>query len=153
MVLGPFMPPKMQAKVRERVSNLDTVDVLTFDSHLEILMEHAAGVVAMGGYNTFCEILSLDKPALIMPRVAPRQEQLVRAKRASELGVARMFDPLDETTVGSFIDALRTLPAQSKPSSTMPTGFLDGIEKVGELAGRHFHPTSDNHLSIVENCG
>ena len=153
MVLGPFMPPKIQAKVRERASNLDTVDVLTFDSHLEILMEHAAGVVAMGGYNTFCEILSLDKPALIMPRVAPRQEQLVRAKRASELGVARMFDPFDETTVGSFVDALRALPTQSKPSTTMPTGFLDGIEKVGELAGRHFHPTSDNHLSIVENCG
>ena len=26
-------------------------------------MARAAGVVAMGGYNTFCEILSFDKPA------------------------------------------------------------------------------------------
>ena len=103
-------------------------------------MENAAGIVAMGGYNTFCEILSLDKPALIMPRVTPRQEQLVRAKRARELGVARMFDPSDETTIESFVDALYSLPAQSKPSTRMPTGFLDGIEKVGELAGRHFHP-------------
>ena len=24
----------------------------------------------MGGYNTYCEILSFDKPALIVPRVA-----------------------------------------------------------------------------------
>ncbi len=34
-------------------------------------MRRAAGVVAMGGYNTFCEILSFDRPALILPRVRP----------------------------------------------------------------------------------
>ena len=30
---------------------------------LERLLAAASGVVAMGGYNTFCEILSMDKPA------------------------------------------------------------------------------------------
>lgn len=150
LVLGPFMRPEMQAEVRERASRLDAVEVLTFDSHLEILMEKAAGVVAMGGYNTFCEILSLDKPALIIPRVAPRQEQLVRARRASELGVARMFDPSDGATIDSFVDAMRALPAQPRPSTAMPDGFLDGVETVGDLAGRHFHPAADSQLSLVE---
>ncbi len=42
----------------------------------------------MGGYNTFCEILSFDKPALIVPRIVPRQEQFIRATRAEELGLA-----------------------------------------------------------------
>ena len=42
-------------------------------------MARAAGVVAMGGYNTFCEILSFDKPALVVPRVRPRLEQAIRA--------------------------------------------------------------------------
>ncbi len=32
----------------------------------------------MGGYNTYCEILSFDKPALIVPRLQPREEQLIR---------------------------------------------------------------------------
>ena len=42
----------------------------------------------MGGYNTFCEILSFDKRALIVPRTAPRMEQIIRASpRAEELGL------------------------------------------------------------------
>ena len=54
-------------------------------------MARAAGVVAMGGYNTFCEILSFDKPALIVPRTAPRLEQFIRAARAAELGLVAML--------------------------------------------------------------
>jgi predicted glycosyltransferase len=153
LVLGPFMRPEMQAEVHERVASLDAVEVLTFDSHLELLMEKAAGVVAMGGYNTFCEILSLDKPALIMPRVAPRKEQLVRAERASELGVARMFVPSDTAGIEDFVKALRELPHQPKPSSAMLPGFMDGVENVGKLAGRHFHPNVDRQLSLVETGG
>ena len=51
-----------------------------------VLMEKSMAVVAMGGYNTFCEILTLDKPALIVPRSKPRQEQLIRARNAVRLG-------------------------------------------------------------------
>ena len=50
------------------------------------LLAGAAGVVGMGGYNTFCEILSFDKRAVIVPRTAPRMEQYIRAARAQELG-------------------------------------------------------------------
>ena len=153
LVLGPFMKPEMQSEVRERAAALDAVQVLTFDSHLEILMEKAAGVVAMGGYNTFCEILSLDKPALIMPRVAPRKEQLIRAQRAAELGIARMFDPSGPQSVDAFVAALQQLSTQPPPSRSMLPGFMDGIENVGELAGRHFHPKAARRLSLVETGG
>jgi len=56
-------------------------------------IQHVAqqtGVIAMGGYNTFCEILSFDKRALIVPRTKPRLEQYIRAARAQELGLVRM---------------------------------------------------------------
>lgn len=153
LVLGPFMRPEMQAEVRERAAELQSVEVLTFDTHLELMMEKAAGVVAMGGYNTFCEILSLDKPALILPRVAPRQEQLVRAKRAAELGVARMFDLSETERIEDFVAALQELPQQPKPSEMMLPGFMDGVENVGILAGRHFNTTSERGLSLVETRG
>ena len=45
----------------------------------------------MGGYNTFCEILSLDKRALIVPRTPPRLEQHIRAVEAERLGLVRML--------------------------------------------------------------
>ena len=41
----------------------------------------------MGGYNTVTEILSLGKPALIVPRNKPRLEQTIRAERLQALGV------------------------------------------------------------------
>ena len=67
--------------------------MIEFDNRMEELIAGAKAVVAMGGYNTYCEILSFDKPALIVPRVAPRQEQLIRARRAAELGLIEMFLP------------------------------------------------------------
>ena len=45
----------------------------------------------MGGYNTFCEILSFGKPALLVPRTTPRLEQYLRAERAQALGLVRML--------------------------------------------------------------
>jgi hypothetical protein len=57
---------------------LPRIAVVTFDAHVELLMEKAVGVVAMAGYNTFCEILSLDKRAILVPRTKPREEQLLR---------------------------------------------------------------------------
>ena len=83
LVLGPFMQPERQAEFMNRAARLKRVDAITFHNHLETLVAGAAGVVAMGGYNTFCEVLSLDRRALIVPRTAPRQEQLIRISRAA----------------------------------------------------------------------
>ena len=92
IVFGPFMLPERQAAYDARAARLPKVRAITFDTRLEVLMARARGVVAMGGYNTFCEILSFDKPALILPRTAPRLEQYIRAQRAAELGIG--CDPL-----------------------------------------------------------
>jgi predicted glycosyltransferase len=64
-----------------RAAKLDNVEAITFDAQMEHLEARAIGVVAMGGYNTFCEILSFDKRALIVPRTRPRMEQDLRAAR------------------------------------------------------------------------
>ena len=53
------------------------------------MMAKAAAIVSMGGYNTFCEILSFDKRALIVPAV--EVEQYIRASRAQELGMIDML--------------------------------------------------------------
>ena len=55
-------------------------------------IREAAAVVAMGGYNTVCEILATSPPALIVPREKPRLEQAIRARalsRASAVDTAR----------------------------------------------------------------
>jgi predicted glycosyltransferase len=98
-------------------------------------MAAATGIVAMGGYNTFCEILSFDKPALIVPRTEPRLEQYIRASRAQALGLTRMLDGCD-TGAERMAAALRALPHQPKPSEVRIPGLLDGLEVIGDFVHR-----------------
>ena len=133
IVLGPFMQSGQQADFMARAESLANVDTITFDAHIESLMERAVGVVAMGGYNTFCEILSFDKRALIVPRTKPRREQLIRASRAQELGLMRMLGDEGACETEDMITALHDLPQQPKPSDSIVPGILDGLENVDRL--------------------
>ena len=72
---------------------------MSFDTKIEHLMEKADGIVAMGGYNTFCEILSFDKRALIVPRTRPRLEQYIRAVEAERLGLVSMLSDYTEAAL------------------------------------------------------
>jgi predicted glycosyltransferase len=136
LVLGPFMQSERQAEFLQRAQALARVEAITFDSHMEQLMVRAAGVVAMGGYNTFCEILSFDKPAVIVPRVAPRLEQAIRAERAQALGLTRMLPDDGVRRTADMVAVLRALDVQAPPSSAVIPGLLDGLENVERLVAR-----------------
>jgi predicted glycosyltransferase len=141
IVMGPFMQPEAQADFLARVERLDRVEAITFDSRIEGLINRAAGVVAMGGYNTFCEILTFDKPALIVPRTRPRREQYIRVARAQELGLVKMLvidGPRDPRVMAT---ALRHLPQQAPPSETIVPGLLDGLANVDRLVARRLDGT------------
>ena len=90
----------------------------------------------MGGYNTFCEILTMDKPAVIAPRTRPRMEQYIRASRAQELGLVRMLAADGRPDPGVMADALRQLPSQRRPSEVMVPGLLDGLDSIHRLLGK-----------------
>lgn len=129
-VLGPFMPLADQQAFQQRVDKLDNASLLTFDNHLESLMNNAEAVVAMGGYNTFCEILSFNKRALLIPRTSPREEQLLRGLHAQELGLISLIDPRQGANVEAMCEALKQLPQQPLPQQVMDDDFLRGLESV-----------------------
>jgi predicted glycosyltransferase len=133
IITGPFMAPEQQLAFRRRAERLGRIEVLTFDAHLERLMEGAVGLVAMAGYNTFCEILSLDKRAILVPRVVPRREQVMRAARAAELGLARMLDPEAPHDAVTMATALRELALQPVPSAAGATALLEGLDVITDL--------------------
>jgi predicted glycosyltransferase len=93
-------------------------------------MRKAAGVVAMGGYNTFCEILSFDRPAVLVPRTEPRREQEIRAFAAARLGLARVLTEGEGRAPERMAAALRALPDQPAPSRVVVPGLLDGLDAV-----------------------
>lgn len=134
LVLGPFMNSERQTEFMTRAEQLENVEVITFDAHIEALMNNAVGVVAMGGYNTFCEILSFNKRALIIPRTRPRMEQFIRASRAQELGLVVMMEDDVAHDPQRMATALRQLPQQNRPTDVVVPGLMDGLESVNRLA-------------------
>jgi predicted glycosyltransferase len=137
LVFGPFMQPEAQAEFMARVARLeDKVTATTFETRIESLMVRAAAIIAMGGYNTFCEILSFDKPAIIVPRTEPRREQVIRAARAEELGLVRMLCEEGGRDGERMAAAIRALPHQPRPSHVYVPRLLDGLESVNQLARR-----------------
>jgi predicted glycosyltransferase len=138
-VLGPFMPSDRQAQLHARIQALPEAAAITFDAYLETLIDRAAAIVSMGGYNTFCEVLSFDKPTLIVPRERPRREQRIRAERAAALGLATMLrldGAAGDDSVSAMVTALRQLSQQPPPSMSVVPGLLDGIGNVQRLARR-----------------
>jgi len=146
LVLGPFMQSDKQAEFLNRASSLERVEAITFDQHMESLEDNAVGIVAMGGYNTFCEILSLDKKAIIVPRKVPRLEQFIRASRAETLGLIRMLEDDGNYDPAVMADALRQMPRQGKPSDVVVPGLLEGLVNVGRL----IEPFLDRHAEKPE---
>jgi predicted glycosyltransferase len=134
LVGGPLLPAADRQRLRallpddERVRFLDVVD------DLRPYVAAAGVVVARGGYNTVCEILSFDRPALLAPR-APIggsgriTEQLIRARALSERGLVRMIHP-DELTPERLLGEINGLIAA--PPSPSATVSLDGLPAVAE---------------------
>ena len=130
IVYGPFMKAKARSSFDDRVLALgDRVTSMSFHPRFERLLAGASGVVAMGGYNTFCEILSMDKPAIIVPRTEPRREQVIRAQSAERLGLLRMLLPeRDGESAGVMSEAIKALAYQRRPSQVKIDGLMDGLD-------------------------
>lgn len=141
IVFGPFMPATARETFKERAAKFPNIRTLTFTNNLGALMQRAAGVVAMGGYNTFCEILSFDKRAIIVPRTQPRLEQFIRARAARNIGLVEMLDPGRGRDPQAMATALRQLPQQGLPSDVVVPGLLDGLGSVWRLVSKQLsHP-------------
>ncbi|MEM7545688.1 MAG: glycosyltransferase [Pseudomonadota bacterium] len=136
LVYGPFLNAERRAEFDRRAQAMaDRVTAFSFDPRMERLLADATGVIAMGGYNTFCEILSLDKPAVIAPRTSPRLEQYIRIAAAERLGLVRMLHrPRDGETPAVMANAIRGLIDQPKPSSNRIIGLMDGLDAIVDRA-------------------
>ena len=132
LVYGPFLDATARQEYDERVNALEgRVTAISFHPRLERLLANADGVVAMGGYNTFCEILSMDKPAIIVPRTRPRREQEIRAEAAERLGLIRMLLPeRDGDSARIMAEAIKALAYQRCPSASKIPGLMDGLKTI-----------------------
>ena len=130
LVTGPCMPLDVRRRVARAAAGRPGRRIVRFLSEPTRLVRRADHVVAMGGYNTICEVLSFGKQALIVPRVKPRSEQLIRAERLQALGLVDVLHPADLTS-----DALSEWLARGH-QRPVPAGRrvdLNGLTRVPRL--------------------
>lgn len=149
IVLGPYMPAAQRQKLVRKASKIPHVEVIEFDNRMEELIAGSTAVVAMGGYNTYCEILSFDKPALVVPRVNPREEQLIRARRASELGLVQMLSPEESRQPKVLAEVLKALPDRAPPSQTSQALRLEGLPHISQIVGDLLETRDNMRLAVV----
>lgn len=139
-ITGPLMSPRKRQVFQDAGQR---VDGLTVHEHLDCMPELfrvAAFVVAMGGYNTVTELACAGAPALIVPRVFPRREQLVRARKLSARGVVRYVEPRDASPRRLIQEVLRGLDRTS-PATGWGLQF-NGLDGVSAELARLFAPAT-----------
>jgi len=143
IVTGPYLPSRMVRKLRDRAASDPRFHVLDFIAEPAVLISMAERVVAMGGYNTVWEIVSFGRPALVIPRVKPRIEQLARARRLEELGLLEVLLP-DALSSERLSEWIRNPSPRHQPASNVLQ--LDGLTNVAafatEMIGRRSSPSA-----------
>ena len=135
LVTGPFLPPEERRRIAALAAGNPRMSVLGLLSEPMQLMRRASRVIAMGGYNSVMEILSLGKPALLVPRDRPRLEQKIRAERLRHLGLLDVMgsEDLDPRSLSRWMHADAPAPG----ASIHPRARIDlqGLDRVRSLAG------------------
>ncbi len=93
VLLGPEMDPEIARQLKSVSPDGCPITFIEFHEDAAAYLAAADLVVSMAGYNTISEILCLRKKALVIPRIWPRTEQLIRSRRLQELGLLKMIHP------------------------------------------------------------
>jgi predicted glycosyltransferase len=107
-------------------------------------MAAADVVVAMGGYNTVGEMLSTRRRAIVVPRIKPSEEQLIRAERMAALGLFKMIHPQD-LTPNQLIRSVQD-EAQN-PAPFVPQLDMNGLARIAAYT-RSLMPTVKNLVPL-----
>ncbi len=136
MITGPFMPKTERESLKKRARQYG-IKTQPFHPQMEQLIGAADLVISMGGYNTVCEILSQQTPALIIPRETPRKEQLIRAQKLAERKLMD-FIPWNEVSAQLLRDKIFATLHNSEQYRKNMAGFeLSGLDTMRERV-HHF---------------
>ncbi|HEY5565441.1 MAG TPA: hypothetical protein VIL33_07615, partial [Rhodothermia bacterium] len=126
ILAGPYMAEHSYRKLVKHARTRSDLRVERFRSSPSELFDRAGRIVSMGGYNTVIELLGLGRRPLIVPRVAPRLEQAIRAIRLQEVGFVDILLP-EDLSRKSISRWLRNKPALVDMARSID---LAGVESV-----------------------
>lgn len=130
LVTGPHLPAVDREAVARLAARRPQLRVLDFVAGADELLDNAAAVVMMGGYNSLVEAVAHRLPALVVPRIRPRREQLVRAEAFERLGLVDVLHPaaLTADRIGGWVaEAVTRRPAPTAAVDLRGLARLPGL--------------------------
>ncbi len=128
LVTGPLMDNDQQERLRDLLPALRNVSIHEFVQPLAAWMNSVDLVLSMGGYNTLCEVMTVAPRSVVVPRVAPRREQIIRARALEAFGIVHVL-PLDRLTPGRLDDAFRHALAREPGRRVRNDTWLSGVDR------------------------
>jgi predicted glycosyltransferase len=144
VVTGPFLPEAELRSLQQLSAGLPVHLVSHVDDSLSY--QRAADlVIAMAGYNTTSEILSLGTRALLVPRRGPSAEQQMRARRFAERGWVSWLPPASLSTENLTVAVLDALDSPVDPASR-PPDLLGRQRAARHLLDAGFRRVADDEI-------
>jgi predicted glycosyltransferase len=133
LLTGPNYPQSELKSLAQ--GNAANLTVEKFRSDFASLLCAAQLSISQAGYNTVCDILRANCPALVVPFAAGGEtEQSLRGKRLEALGLVKVL-PERQLSVDALCKAARERLGRRQPASH---GLdLEGAEKTREILQRH----------------
>ena len=132
IVTGPLMSPAQRQLLDARARANSAIEIITLTRDLPTMLDEADLIVSMGGYNTSVEIIGSGKPAILVPRAAPRAEQKMRAEMLARLGYVWTLAP-QEGLAGRLAAQITQFLGGARPLRGAQGLDLDGARRVGDL--------------------
>jgi predicted glycosyltransferase len=105
-------------------------------------------VVSMGGYNSMLETIAAGVRSVVVPRVKPRVEQLMRARRMAAAGWTTLLEP-DRLSPETLLDSIEHALA-GPPPARPPAEYLSGLAELAERCRLALMPRALPALAAVE---
>ncbi|MDJ0567697.1 MAG: glycosyltransferase [Pleurocapsa sp. MO_192.B19] len=148
---GSQMPHQQQQKIYQEAAKYPHVTVLEFTDDLMSYVNTADTVICMCGYNTITEVLQEGKRALVVPRIKPGREQLIRAQSMAKVGLIKMIHP-EQLNPDLLIETLFSSFDRVNNSTSVTNLDFSGLTQVADylamLLFKSFYINQDEAVTL-----
>lgn len=130
IVGGPDLPRAQAESLKRQAAGYPHVQFMDIAPCMACEYRRADAVLCMGGYNTMVEVVRAGKPMIVFPRVVPRLEQLIRARRFGELRLCRSLEP-DGITPARIREGVERVLSDER-DAVVHAPDMEGLDHVAE---------------------
>ena len=127
---GPLMSAQDRAKIDAAADSVPAAVVVEMFADLAAVALGAQCIVTRGGYNSLCELAPLGVPTIVVPRIWPRKEQLIRARAFAKRGLVEVVEAPSEELDNRLVGAIRNAIASRSGNNAPNPLDLGGLSKI-----------------------